>query len=248
MPIAKKVTVAGVVVLASLLAFLVFQAVAADDRAGVGEGVLQISGRDATNAALREGRILHFKIDTYTRNRQNVHADSGEVLDHPDHTKVEHWIAIGPDELPIVHDVLGTSTEGELLTYSRLDQGFQTFVDIAAELEERYPAGAEISLIAWVDSKWDGASSLAAKDDWTETNQGRVLSEPSRKFEREAAGPDGVLGKSTLEIGSNNPLLVSTTTQKYEAGQWVIVESSTITHMNLLPAGSQTLPTSILAQ
>ena len=145
MPIAKKVAVAGVAVLASLLAFLVFQAVAADDRAAVGEGVLQITGRDATKAALREGRILHFKMDTYTRNRQPVHTDSGEVLDHPDHTKVEHWIAIGPDGLPIVHDVLGTSTEGKLLTYSRLDQGFQTFVDIASGLQERYPAGAEIA-------------------------------------------------------------------------------------------------------
>jgi hypothetical protein len=112
--------------------------------------------------------------------------------------------------------------------------------DLVSGFEESHLAGQDVSLTDWVNTRRDRASNFEDDEGWTETVEGFLLSEPSRMFE-------WVRGdrKSTYEVGIVNPLMVSMVQQENRSSGWVVTSSYTITHTELLPAGSPKLPLSI---
>ncbi len=190
---------------------------------------------------IAEGQPLYFKLEKYKTNRLGP-------SDYPDRVIDETWLSAGANGSIEAAVATMRSLDGELLGYTRLENGGLVFTDVATGMTFNINVDHWGSLESSVNEVWNRPQAL--QDSGVEfKGRGRLNERESLIYEwtyTSQGGPDSGAQRSMLkriELVEDAPLLFKESSYEVDdQGVKTLIEETTVVEYGLLPEGS-TVPT-----
>lgn len=130
---------------------------------------------------ISDGQILYLRSIRYEERNP---AALGLPWKPPEHTREETWMAQGDDDAFTTYTTVVRDTDGNLVSYSRLEDGRQVSTWAATGDRVTESVGDEESLSWWVVGIWQTAANLA-NSGYELVGTGRWYGRPSAIYESE---------------------------------------------------------------
>ena len=246
----------GAFTLVSVLALSWFLPVLKTDSAGAPIPTQQAAQeKQKILIGVSAGQVLYLKSIQYERKDPGI---PGRAWALPEHVLGEIWMAQDASGAPVIFTTVTRNTEGEVLSYSQLENGHRVSTWVATGDKTSIPMGDEDTLASWVLNVWQTGPRLLDAG-YAFVGTGRWYGQPTAIYEdkravsinisnftaaqREAMGisSDQTSIKEVF-VDSNEhvvdrPLLYrSATWSKDEAGARTLIGDFRIVEYQLLPA------------
>ena len=187
---------------------------------------------------LAQGQILYIRSEDYSRIRLGPLGQR----DYPQRVIDETWVVVGSDGATETSISTMRDLDGELIGYSVLKDGVNTFSDLISGVYFDMPMGIGLGYAEWVKGRWDITSitnRMEAKG-FNFVRQGELGNQVSLIFERSRPAEQGdEASVSRLEFVEYRPFLRRSARYEVdEQGQETLLREHAFLEYRVLPEGS----------
>ena len=125
------------------------------------------------------GQVLYLKSIQYERKDPGI---PGRAWALPEHVLGEIWMAQDASGAPVIFTTVTRNTEGEVLSYSQLENGHRVSTWVATGDKTSIPMGDEDTLASWVLNVWQTGTRLLDSG-YAFVGTGRWYGQPTAIYE-----------------------------------------------------------------
>ena len=175
----------GAFTLVSVLALSWFLPVLETDSAGAPIPTQQAAQeKQKILKGISAGQVLYLRSIQYERKEPGI---PGRAWALPEHVLGEIWMAQDASGAPAIFTTVTRNTEGEVLSYSQLENGHRVSTWVATGDKTSIPMGDEDTLASWVLNVWQTGPRLLDAG-YAFVGTGRWYGQPTAIYEDKARG------------------------------------------------------------
>ena len=194
--------------------------------------------KQALVEGLAQGQILYIRSEDYSKVRLGPLGQR----DYPQRVIDETWVVIGSDGATETSVGTMRDLDGDLIGYSELKDGVNTYSDLTSGVYFDMPMGIGLGYAEWVKGRLDVISITNRMEarGFSFVRQGELGNQVSLIFEQSyPAGQGDEASVSRLEFVEHRPFLMRSATYEVdEQGQETLLEEHAFLEYRLLPQGS----------